>query len=84
VAEGNKRITGAFGAAVRAIRLRRNMSQLELAERCELERTYLSDIERGSRNPTLVSIWRIAAGLQIRPSELLQEAESLSASINHE
>ena len=71
----DKRVTSAFGAAVRTARIRRNVSQEALGDLCELDRTYISGIERGVRNPTVLSIWRIAAALQVRPSELFQDAE---------
>jgi DNA-binding XRE family transcriptional regulator len=65
----------AFGAAVRAARLRLDITQETLAEQCKLDRTYLSGIERGVRNPTVVSIFRIASALHVRPSDLFLEAE---------
>ncbi|MDI1445947.1 helix-turn-helix transcriptional regulator [Polyangium sp. 6x1] len=71
-----KRVTGAFGAAVRAARLRQGVSQEALADLCELDRTYISGVERGIRNPTVLSIWRIASALHVRPSDLFRDAES--------
>lgn len=59
-----------FGQAVRAIRNRRGLSQESLALQCGLDRTYISGIERGTRNPSLTNILKLAATLDIRPEEL--------------
>ncbi|HUB35712.1 MAG TPA: helix-turn-helix transcriptional regulator [Solirubrobacteraceae bacterium] len=60
----------AFGAAVRELRARRRLTQEALAQRCDMDRTYLSGIERGVRNPSLANILRIAASLEVAPAEL--------------
>lgn len=60
-----------FGDRVRQIRTERGISQEKLAELCELHRTYISTIERGRRNVSLVNIHAIASALQIPMSELL-------------
>lgn len=65
----------AFGAAVRSARLRLGITQETLAEQSHLDRTYISGIESGVRNPTVVSIFRLASALQVRPSDLFLEAE---------
>jgi transcriptional regulator with XRE-family HTH domain len=65
----------AFGKAVRLRRHELELSQEELGAQCGLDRTYISGIERGERNPTLQTIWRVAGGLQISPSGLLERAE---------
>lgn len=54
-----------FGAAVRAHRLRLGLSQESLAERAELHRTYVTDVERGARNLSLESISRLARALEV-------------------
>jgi transcriptional regulator with XRE-family HTH domain len=51
------------------------ISQEELAGRCGLHRTYISAIERGSRNITLKSLSRLCVALQIATSELVKVAE---------
>jgi transcriptional regulator with XRE-family HTH domain len=55
---------------VRKERLKLGISQEELGFRTGLDRTYISGIERGERNPTLVNIGRIAKGLKIELPEL--------------
>ncbi|HGM6664893.1 TPA: helix-turn-helix domain-containing protein [Serratia marcescens] len=54
-----------FGQRVRELRKERGWSQEEFADRCGLDRTYVSGIERGVRNPTLEVIGAIAIGLKI-------------------
>lgn len=60
-----------FGAQVRGYRKMRQISQEELADLCGLDRTYISGIECGTRNPTLLVIERISLALGIRSHELL-------------
>jgi transcriptional regulator with XRE-family HTH domain len=60
----------AFGQRIRAIRNRRGVSQESLALQCGLDRTYISGIERGTRNPSLTNILKLAAALDVRPAEL--------------
>jgi CheY-like chemotaxis protein len=59
-----------FGASVKVWRKRLGFSQEELAERADLHRTYVSDVERGARNLSLESITRIAQALQITVADL--------------
>jgi transcriptional regulator with XRE-family HTH domain len=59
-----------FGLAIRQRRHELAISQEELAEKSDLHRTYISDIERGSRNPSLESIERLAKALEIKISTL--------------
>lgn len=60
----------AFGKRIRAIRDGRGVSQEGLALLCGLDRTYISGIERGTRNPSLTNILKIAAALEVSPSDL--------------
>ena len=64
-----------FGQAVRKLRQAQKISQEELAERCGLHRTYISDIELGKRNVSLGNIERIAAALERPLWALFKEAE---------
>ena len=64
-----------FGFAVKARREELELTQEDLAEKAGIHRTYLSDIERGSRNVSLLNIERIAAALGIPISELFQRVE---------
>jgi len=64
----------AFGHVVRAVRQEAGWSQEDLGVRAGLEQAYISGIERGTRNPTIQTIWVIAEGLQVRPDELIRRA----------
>jgi transcriptional regulator with XRE-family HTH domain len=59
-----------FGKAVRRRRRELDLSQEVLAERAGMNRTYVSSVERGERNPTLESIDHFARALDITVSRL--------------
>ena len=65
----------AFGPAVVERRQHLKISQEELSFRAEVDRSYLSAIERGLQNPSLKLIWRLAAALETKPSKLISAAE---------
>ncbi|MFM9330615.1 helix-turn-helix domain-containing protein [Paenibacillus mesotrionivorans] len=54
-----------FGRRVKTLRTRSGVSQECLAERSGLDRTYISSMERGGRNVSLLNIERIAAALHV-------------------
>lgn len=60
-----------FGRNLRRIRKDRGLSQEELGFRAEMKRSYVSDIERGKRNPSLQAMGRLADALDIDLAELL-------------
>lgn len=64
-----------LGESINKRRLYLGLSQQELAGLAGLHRTYVSDIERGARNPTVGTILRIAQALQIQPSRLFRSAD---------
>jgi len=68
-----------FGAAVRVHRIRRKLSQEELGARADLDRTYVSGIERGVRNPTLKVIQRLATALESDLRAILATAYALAS-----
>ncbi|WP_059000103.1 helix-turn-helix domain-containing protein [Leptolyngbya sp. NIES-2104] len=59
-----------FGKAIRRRRRELDLSQEELAERAEMHRTYISDIERGIVNPSLEVIEKLTDALNTTVSEL--------------
>jgi len=65
----------ALGQAVIAARERRGLTQEGLSFECDLDRTYISGIERGVRNPTAKTLLRLARALKTTPSELFRRAE---------
>ncbi len=64
-----------LGTRVRELRLAEGWSQEELGARCDLDRTYVSGIERGVRNPTLTVIESLAAGLGVSIGELFDNSK---------
>ena len=63
-----------FGTAIRRQRIDLRISQEELADRAGLHRTYISDVERGTRNLSLESIGRLAKALKLSVSALFSRA----------
>lgn len=61
-----------FGDNVRALREAQGLSQERLAERADLDRTYISGVERGVRNLSLLSAVRIAKALKTSAAELCE------------
>ena len=57
------------GRNVRRLRIAAGMSQAELAERMGVDRAYVSGLELGQRNPTVLTLWHIskALGMKMRP-----------------
>jgi transcriptional regulator with XRE-family HTH domain len=60
-----------LAANLRALRSERGLSQEALAFEVGLHRTYVSDIERGARNPTILVVERLASALKVTPGRLL-------------
>ena len=67
----------AFGASIRKLRLKKGLSQRTLAERSDLDVTYISGIERGVRNPSLKSLETLAMGLGCSISETCKDLDKL-------
>lgn len=61
-----------LGANVRRHRKLKGMSQEELALEAGMERSYVSDMERGTRNPTVRALGRLAEALGVEPKTLLE------------
>jgi transcriptional regulator with XRE-family HTH domain len=67
----------ALGEAIRARRMYLQVSQQDLAIDAGVHRTYISDIERGSRNMTVLTLNRIAEALATNASALYLKADEL-------
>ena len=61
-----------LGRNVRDFRKERGLSQEQLALEAGMKRSYLSDLERGTRNPSVRALGRLADALSVRPDELLR------------
>ncbi len=61
-----------FGKRVKLIRKKRDISQSQLAEKCEIHYTYLSSLERGHRNVSLVIIHKLCRALNCSPNDLIE------------
>jgi transcriptional regulator with XRE-family HTH domain len=61
------------GLNIRKHRIISALSQEELASRMGVEQFYISGLEAGRRNPTLVTLWRAAHALGITPAKLFDE-----------
>ena len=66
----------AFGERVRTVRLAAGMTQEALAEATELHATFISNVERGYRVPTVPTLLKLAAGLKVEPSSLVDGIEA--------
>ena len=65
-----------FGYAVKCRREELGQTQEDLAELSGIHRTYVSDVERGTRNLSLVNIERIAVALKLSMAELFERVDS--------
>ena len=64
-----------FGIILKRLREDKNMSQEFLANDSDLDRTFISLLERGERQPSISTLFKLAASLGIKPSEIIKELE---------
>jgi transcriptional regulator with XRE-family HTH domain len=64
-----------FSKVLRELRVKNKLSQEKLAELCDLDRTYISLLERGHRQPTLTTIFQLSKALHIAPSDFIKMME---------
>lgn len=69
-------ILQSFGQLIVKRRKGLGISQEELAHRADLDRTYVSGLERGVRNPSLTAIVKVAEGLGVTIDKLLKGLEA--------
>jgi transcriptional regulator with XRE-family HTH domain len=72
---GDASLLNAFGAVLREARLQRGLSQEALALESGLDRTFISMLERGMRQPSLSTLFAVAAVLNTQPSKLVAQTE---------
>jgi transcriptional regulator with XRE-family HTH domain len=63
-------ITARFGHRLQEVRNSKGMTQMQLANKAKLDRSFISDIERGAKDPTTKSVDQIATALDISLSDL--------------
>lgn len=68
-------IRKAFGESIREIRISQGKSQEQLAFDSNLDRTYISGVERGIRNISIVNIHKLAAAFDMSLTELFGQVE---------
>jgi len=64
-----------LGENIKRIREQKGLSQEELANTADFDRTYISLIERGKRNLSLLNLCRFAKALEMKPFELIENIE---------
>ena len=62
------------GRNVQQLRVRAGLSQAGLAERMGVDRAYVSGLELGQRNPTVVTLWHISEALGVKLQSFFREA----------
>jgi len=67
----HKHILEKFGDTVQKVRKSQGISQEELAVKLAMHKNYIGMIERGERNPTIRTLYKIAKALKVDSSELL-------------
>lgn len=67
------------GQNVRRLRLAAKISQAELAERMGVDRAYVSGLEQGQRNPTVITLWHIAKALSVPMRRFFEERSTRPA-----
>jgi transcriptional regulator with XRE-family HTH domain len=61
---------------LRRLRLSAGLSQEEVANRMDVDRAYVSGLERGARNPTLMTLWLAANALGVQVADLLSAPQA--------
>ncbi len=59
------------GSNVRRLRKAADLSQAELANRMGVDRAYVSGLELGQRNPTVITLWHLAQALEVHLTDLV-------------
>lgn len=71
-------LQAAFGRVISELRREARLSQEELADRCSLHRTYISQLERGLKSPSLATVEKLASTLGKPPHLLIKAAEDMN------
>jgi transcriptional regulator with XRE-family HTH domain len=68
-------IEEAFGAVLRELRISCGVTQETLAFNAQLDRTFISLLERGQRQPSLATVFRLSNALRLPPAEIVDRVE---------
>lgn len=71
ISEENNANLIAFGENLKKLRTKKNLSLRQLAAACNIDHSKIGKFEKGSSNPTLLTIIDLAAGLEVHPKKLL-------------
>jgi len=77
----DKKIISAFSQVLREARTKNGYSQEQLAYEAGVDRTFISMLETGKRQPTLSVIFALAIALNLRPEEIIAATRELSQSL---
>jgi len=61
-----------FSQQLREARKSAGLTQQELADRCEMSLRYLQNLEKGEKQPTITTLFKLAAGLKTTPQQLIK------------
>lgn len=67
----------AFGQVIRQLRTEKGLSQEKLSFESNLDRSFISQLECGVKQPSLVTIFQLAKALETSPAHILESVESL-------
>lgn len=70
-------LEAAFGQVIRQLRTERGLSQEKLSFESGLDRSFISHLERGVKQPSLVTIFQLAKALQTSPAHIIESVETL-------
>jgi len=70
-------LEAAFGNVIKRLQAEKGLSQEKLSFESGLDRSYISQLECGHRQPSLVTIFQLAKALQTSPAQILETVESL-------
>lgn len=74
-----RRIEKVFGQVLQQLRKERGLSQEELGFESGYHRTYISQLERGKKSPSLQTVFQLAKVLNVEPSEIVVRIQTLAA-----
>lgn len=71
----NKKLVSAFAKALKSIRTEQGLTQEQVAYTAKVHRTYIAFLEGSKKQPSIDAVFKIASGLDMKPSELIQKVE---------